>query len=151
MRHQRADWKLGRDTAHRRALLRNLVTSLILQERITTTVAKAKFLRPFAERVITLGKRSGEPEDVLHYRRQAAAFLKGPAAVKKLFETVSPRFGNRDGGYTRMTRLGYRKGDGAELAMVELVGSELKKRQTDKKKKKAEQQPQPEAATPPKS
>jgi large subunit ribosomal protein L17 len=145
MRHRRADWKLGRDTAHRQALLRNLVTSLLLEERITTTVQKAKFMRPFAERMITLGKRVGEPKDVLHYRRQAAAFLKSPAAVRKLFDTISARFGNRDGGYTRITRLGHRQGDGAELAMVELVGSEIKKRAKDKKKKKAEQQPQPEA------
>jgi large subunit ribosomal protein L17 len=72
--------------------------------------------------------------------------LKGPAAVKKLFDTISARFGNRDGGYTRITRLGYRQGDGAELAMIELIGSEIKKREKDKKKKKAEQQPQPEAA-----
>lgn len=144
MRHQRADWKLGRDTAHRRALLRNLVTSLILEERITTTVEKAKFLRPFAERVITLGKRSGELKDILHARRQAAAFLMSPVAVKKLFDAISPRFADRNGGYTRMTRLGWRKGDGAELAMVELVGSEIKKRATDKDKKKKKAEPQPE-------
>jgi len=147
MRHQRADWKLGRDTAHRRALLRNLVTSLILHERITTTVQKAKFLRPFAERMITLGKRSGQPEQILHARRQAAAFLKTPEAVKKLFDTISPRFADREGGYTRMTRLGWRKGDGAELAMVELVGSEIKKRAKDKdKKKKKTAEPQPESS-----
>ncbi len=144
MRHQRADWKLGRNTAHRRALLRNLVTSLIVEERIVTTVQKAKFLRPFAERMITLGKRGGEPKDILHARRQAAAFLRSPAAVKKLFDTVAARFAERNGGFTRLTRLGFRKGDGAELAMVELLGSEIKKRETAKdKKKKAE--PQPEA------
>lgn len=146
MRHQRADWKLGRDTAHRRALLRNLVTSLILEERITTTVEKAKFLRPFAERMITLGKRSGEQKDILHARRQAAAFLMSPVAVKKLFDSISPRFADRNGGYTRMTRLGWRKGDGAELAMVELVGSEIKKRETGKDKKKKKAEPQPEAS-----
>ena len=142
MRHRRADWKLGRSTAHRRALLRNLVTSLILHERITTTVEKAKFLRPFAERMITLGKRSGETKDILHARRQAAAFLMTPAAVKKLFDTVAARFADRHGGYTRMTRLGWRKGDGAELAMVELIGSEIRKPEDGKKKKKkAEPQP----------
>lgn len=145
MRHQRADWKLGRDTAHRRALLRNLVTSLLLEERIRTTVQKAKFLRPFAERMITLGKRGGEPKDVLHARRQAAAFLQTPAAVKKLFETIGARFAQRPGGFTRITRLGFRKGDGAEMAMVELVGSEIKKRVTDKDKKKKKAEPQPEA------
>ena len=144
MRHRRASWKLGRNTAHRRALLRNLVTSLLLHERVTTTVEKAKFFRPFAERMITLGKRSGEPEDILHARRQAAAFLKSPAAVKKLFDTIAARFGDRNGGYTRITRLGWRKGDGAELAMVELIGSEIKKREPEKKKKKkAEPQPEP--------
>ncbi len=144
MRHRRASWKLGRHTAHRRALLRNLVTSLILHERVTTTVEKAKFLRPFAERMITLGKRGGEPKDILHARRQAAAFLKGPAAVKKLFDAIAARFGDRNGGYTRLTRLGWRKGDGAELAMVELIGSEVKKREPEKKKKKkAEPQPEP--------
>ena len=145
MRHRRASWKLGRNTAHRRALLRNLVTSLILHERITTTVEKAKFLRPFAERMITLGKRGGEPADILHARRQAAAFLKSPAAVKKLFDTVAARFGDRNGGYTRLTRLGWRKGDGAELAMVELIGSEIEKREPDKKKKK---KAQPESTEP---
>ncbi len=137
MRHQRADWKLGRDTAHRRSLVRNLVTSLILEERITTTVAKAKFMRPFAERMITLGKRAGAPAQVLHARRQAAAFLQSPAAVRKLFDTVSARFGDRNGGYTRLTRLGFRQGDGAELAMIELLGSEIKKRDTGKDKKKS--------------
>lgn len=109
---------------------------------------KAKFFRPFAERLITLGKRSGDPEDVLHYRRQAAAFLKSPAAVKRLFDTISPRFGDRNGGYTRIVRLGPRQGDGAELAMVELIGSEVKKRKSKEKKKKAEQPP-PEATAPP--
>jgi large subunit ribosomal protein L17 len=136
MRHQRADWKLGRDMAHRRSLLRNLVTSLILEERLTTTVEKCKFMRPFAERMITLGKRAGQPEQVLHARRRAAAFLHSPVAVKKLFDTVSPRFGDRNGGYTRITRLGFRKGDGADMAMIELVGSERRKPVKDEKGKK---------------
>lgn len=131
MRHHRADWKLGRKTSHRQALLRNLVTSLLREERIMTTVEKAKFMRPFTERMITLGKRGN-----LHARRQAAAFLRDPDTVRKLFDSISARFGQRPGGYTRMTRLGWRKGDGAELAMVELVGSQLKKRQPEKKKKK---------------
>jgi len=142
MRHQRADWKLGRDTAHRRSLLRNLVTSLIVEERVKTTVQKAKFMKPFAERMITLGKRGGAPEQILHARRQAAAFLKTPAAVQKLFDTVGPRFGNRDGGYTRITRLGHRKGDGADLAMIELVGSDIKKREPKDKKKEKKAEPQ---------
>ncbi len=131
MRHHRADWKLGRDTSHRRSLLRNLVTSLLREERIMTTVEKAKFMRPFAERMITLGKRG-----TLHARRQAAAFLCDPATVHKLFDSISARFGQRSGGYTRMTRLGWRKGDGAELALVELVGSQLIKRAPEKKKRK---------------
>ncbi len=136
MRHQRADWKLGRDMAHRRSLLRNLVTSLILEERVTTTVEKCKFMRPWAERMITLGKRPGEPQQVLHARRRAAAFLHSPAAVKKLFDTIGARFGDRNGGYTRITRLGFRKGDGAEMAMIELVGSERRKPDKEKKAKK---------------
>jgi large subunit ribosomal protein L17 len=131
MRHLRADWKLGRETNHRRALLRNLVTSLLREERMVTTVEKAKFMRPHAERMITLGKKGG-----LHARRQAAAFLVDPGTVKKLFETVGPRFSARPGGYTRLTRLGWRRGDGAELAMVELVGSALKKRAEEKRKRK---------------
>lgn len=135
MRHQRLDYKLGRETKHRRQLLRNLVTSLIKAERMQTTVQKARFFRPHAERLITLGKRGG-----LHARRQAAAFLLDPDAVRKLFDTIGPRFGSRPGGYTRMIRLGWRKGDGAELVMVELVGSELKKREA-KKKAKAEAEP----------
>jgi large subunit ribosomal protein L17 len=104
-------------------MLRNLVTSLIREERMTTTVEKAKFMRPHAEHMITLGKTGG-----LHARRQAASFLLDPKTVRKLFDTVGPRFASRPGGYTRMTRLGWRKGDGAEVAMVELVGSVLKKR-----------------------
>lgn len=136
MRHQRADYKLGRETKHRRQMLRNLVTSLIKAERMMTTVQKARFFRPHAEKLITLGKRGG-----LHARRQAAAFLLDPDAVRKLFDTIGPRFGSRAGGYTRMTRLGWRKGDGAELVMVELVGSELKKK-APKKKAKGEAEPQ---------
>lgn len=131
MRHHRADWKLGRNTAHRLSLLRNLVTSLLREERIMTTAQKAKFMRPFTERMITLGKRG-----TLHARRQAAAFLRDHRVVRKLFDSLGARFAQRAGGYTRMSRLGWRKGDGAEMAMVELVGSQLKKRQAEKKKKK---------------
>jgi large subunit ribosomal protein L17 len=138
MRHRNAGWKLGRNTSHRRALLRNLVTSLMEHERITTTVAKAKALRPHAEKMITLGKAEN-----LAARRQAAAYLQTPASVKKVFDTLSPRFASRTGGYLRITRLGFRKGDGAEMAMVELVGSELKEKITDKKKKKEKPAAQP--------
>ncbi|OFV94835.1 MAG: 50S ribosomal protein L17 [Acidobacteria bacterium RIFCSPLOWO2_12_FULL_54_10] len=132
MRHLNAGRKLGRNPSHRRALLRNLVTSLIESERITTTLAKAKTLRPLAEKMITLGKA-----ETLHARRQAAAYLMTPASVKKLFETLSPRFTARNGGYVRIIHLGWRAGDGADMAIVELIGSELKEIVPDKKKKKA--------------
>ena len=131
MRHLNAGRKLGRNPSHRRALLSNLVTALLERERIVTTTAKAKALRPLAEKMITLGKA-----ETLHARRQAAAFLQTPASVKKLFDTISARFTDRNGGYVRITRLGWRKGDGADLSMVELVGSELKEKAPEKKKKK---------------
>jgi large subunit ribosomal protein L17 len=119
MRHKVAGWKLGRNTSHRRSLLRNLVTSLILEERIETTVPKAKALRPNVEKMITLGKRGD-----LAARRQAAAYLMTSAAVDKLFDTIGPRFGDRQGGYTRIIRSGWNKGDGADKAFIELLGSE---------------------------
>ena len=133
MRHLNAGRKLGRNPSHRRALLSNLVTALLERERIVTTTAKAKALRPLAEKMITLGKA-----ETLHARRQAAAFLQTPAAVKKLFDTISARFTDRNGGYVRITRLGWRVGDGADLSMVELIGSELKEKAPEKKKKKKE-------------
>jgi large subunit ribosomal protein L17 len=133
MRHKVAGFKLKRDVGARRALLRNLVTSVILQERVVTTVPKAKAIKPLVEKMITLGKR-----DTLHARRQAASFLCTPASVKKLFDTLGTRFGQRKGGYTRITRLGPRKGDGAEQAMIELVGSELVKRAADRAKRREE-------------
>jgi large subunit ribosomal protein L17 len=131
MRHRRAGWKLGRNTSHRRALLRNLVTSLMEHERITTTVTKAKAMRPWAEKMITLGKA-----ETLHARRQAAAFLLSPASVKNVFDKLAPRFSSRNGGYLRITRLGARSGDGAEMAKVELIGSELKEKAPEAGKKK---------------
>ena len=133
MRHKVAGFKLKRDTGARDSLLRNLTTSVILQERIITTVPKAKAVRPLVEKMITLAKR-----DTLHTRRQAAAVLRTPASVKKLFDTLGTRFGQRAGGYTRITRLGPRKGDGAEQAMIELVGSELVKRAADRAKRREE-------------
>lgn len=137
MRHRRGYKKLGRSPAHRRQTLRNLVTNLLERERITTTVAKAKALRPLAERIITLAKR-----DTLHARRQAAAFLLRAAVVKKLFATLGPRFADRPGGYTRIVRAGWRRGDGGEMAVIELIGSELQPK--PKKEKKAKQEePQP--------
>ncbi len=135
MRHRNAGVKLGRNTSHRRALLRNLVTSLIERERIVTTVPKAKALRPLAEKMITLGKAES-----LHARRQAAAYLMTPQSVKKLFETISTRVGSRDGGYIRISHLGFRQGDGADMAMVELIGSELKEKAPEKKKKKEKEE-----------
>src|SRR3974377_887627 len=105
MRHKVATWKLGRNTAHRRSLLRNLVTSLILEERIETTLPKAKAMRPLAESMITLGKKGDWAA-----RRRAGAFLMTAAAVDKLFETVSPRFGDRHGGYLRIVRTGWQEG-----------------------------------------
>ncbi|HUL78896.1 MAG TPA: 50S ribosomal protein L17 [Vicinamibacteria bacterium] len=123
MRHRVAHRKLGRTTPHRIALLRNLATALFDKERIRTTLPKAKELRPFAERLITLARRE---ENRLHARRLAARDLQDPAVVKKLFESIGTRFATRPGGYTRILRLGPRKGDGAEMAYLELVGYEYK-------------------------
>src|SRR5215468_3714961 len=131
MRHREAGWKLGRNTAHRRSLLRNLVTSLIMEERIETTVIKAKAMRPNVEKMITLGKKGD-----LAARRRAAAYLMTKESVNKLFDTIGPRFGDRNGGYLRIVRTGWQKGDGAEKAFIELLGSE--KLQEEKRQKRAE-------------
>jgi large subunit ribosomal protein L17 len=133
MRHKYAGYKLKRDTAGRNSLLRNLTTSVIEAERVITTVPKAKAVQPIVDHMITLAKT-----DTLHTRRQAASYLRTPASVKKLFDTLGTRFGQRNGGYTRIVRLGPRKGDGAEQAMIELVGSELVKRAADRAKRKEE-------------
>ncbi|HXS97705.1 MAG TPA: 50S ribosomal protein L17 [Candidatus Limnocylindrales bacterium] len=133
MRHRVAGFKLKRPVDSRNALLRNLTTSVILEERVITTVPKAKAVRPLVEKMITLAKA-----DTLHSRRQAASFLMTPKSVQKLFDTLGTRFGQRNGGYTRITRLGPRKGDGAEQAMIELVGSELVKRAAERAKRKEE-------------
>src|ERR1700757_3008613 len=130
MRHRGSVKKIGRNTSHRRALLRNLVTSLIMEERIETTPTKAKAMRPHVEKMITLGKRG----DVAA-RRQAAAYLMTRDAVDKLFE-ISPRYGDREGGYLRIIRSGFQKGDGAEKAFIELLGSE--KVLDEKRQKRAE-------------
>jgi large subunit ribosomal protein L17 len=131
MRHNVGGYKLKRNVSARRALLRGLVTSVIEEERIVTTITKAKAAKPLVERMITLAK-----EDTLHARRQAAAFLMTPASVKKLFDKLGTRFGQRNGGYARVVRLGFRKGDGAEQAMLELVGSELVKRAAERAKRR---------------
>ena len=133
MRHNRSGYKLKRDGGARKALLRGLVTSVIEHERVVTTVPKAKAIKPLVEKMITLAKR-----DTLHARRQAAAFLETPVAVQKLFDKLGTRFGQRNGGYTRVVRLGWRKGDGAEQAIIELVGSELVKRAADRAKRREE-------------
>ncbi len=133
MRHRKAGVKLKRDLSARRALLRGLVTNLIVDERITTTVPKAKAARPLVDRMITLAK-----EDTLHARRQAAAFLLTKEAVNKLFEKIGPRFHQRNGGYTRIVKLGWRKGDGAPTAKLELVGSELIKRAAERAARREE-------------
>lgn len=129
MRHRVSGKKLRRDTAHRMALLRNLVTSFLEKERIRTTLAKAKAARPLAEKMITLGKK-----DTLHARRQALRFIYKKEVVRKLFNELGPRFSERPGGYTRIIKLGPRAGDGAEMAILEMVGTEFKKKEKKKEK-----------------
>ena len=133
MRHKVSRYKLKRSVGARKALFKGLVTSVIEHERVVTTVPKAKAVQPLVEKMITLAKR-----DNLNARRQAAAFLETPDAVKKLFDKLGTRFGQRNGGYTRVVRLGFRKGDGAEQAIIELVGSELVKRAADRAKRREE-------------
>jgi large subunit ribosomal protein L17 len=116
MRHLKSGRKLNRTSAHRKALFRNLVTSLLEHERVTTTDPKAKELRSYADRVITLGKRG-----TLHARRQALSFVRGASVVKKLFDDIAPRFRERPGGYTRVVKLGIRRGDAAPMSIVELT------------------------------
>jgi large subunit ribosomal protein L17 len=138
MRHNVAHRKLGRVTEHRIALLRNQATALIRHERIETTLPKAKELRPFVERLITLAKRGAAAGDAangraLHARRLVAADIADKAVVGKLFETIAPRFAERPGGYTRILKVGSRRGDGAEVAQIELVGSEFNPREAEQK------------------
>ena len=116
MRHRKKGRELGRTRSHKKAMLRNMVTSLIIHERVRTTEAKAKELRPFAERLITLAK-TGD----LHSRRLAGRQIADSEALRKLFDHIGPRFETRPGGYTRILKLGARKGDGAELALIELT------------------------------
>ncbi len=116
MRHRKKGRNLSRTASHRRALLRNLATSLFRHERIETTTAKAKELRPYAERLITLAKRGD-----LHSRRLAARKIADRAVLGKLFDEIAPRFGERPGGYTRILKLRTRKGDAADMALIELV------------------------------
>jgi len=116
MRHRKSGRRLGRDSAHRKALFRNMVTSLMEHERIQTTDAKAKELRPIADRMITLGKRGD-----LHARRQAAAFLRDKGVTSKVFGELADRYRERPGGYTRVIKIGHRVGDAAPVSIVELV------------------------------
>lgn len=121
MRHGMVNRKLGRTSAHRNALFRNQLASLIDKERIITTLPKAKELRPQIEKLITLGRN-----DSVHARRQAGRIIADDTLVAKLFGTLGPRFAERPGGYTRIVKLGPRRGDAAEMAILELVGFELK-------------------------
>ena len=130
MRHRHTTPKLGRTPAHRKAMLRNMVTDFFKHERIRTTQAKAKALRPYAERLITLGKK-----DTLTSRRQAARFVRDKAVLKKLFDELAPRYSERPGGYTRIIKLTSRAGDNAQMAIIEMVEAEMPER---KKRKKPE-------------
>jgi large subunit ribosomal protein L17 len=126
MRHRVAGRKLGRTTSHRIALLRNLATALLREERIETTLPKAKELRPFAEKIITLAKREGTAAQRVHARRLAARDIHDPIVVKKLFDVIGAKFQTRNGGYTRIVKLGHRPGDNADTAFIELVSYEYK-------------------------
>ena len=141
MRHGMAGRKLGRTTSHRRAMLRNMATSLFRHERITTTVAKAKELRPFAERLITLAKR-----ETLHARRQVLRHIKDREVVTKLFSTLGPRYATRPGGYSRIVRTNARRGDNTEMAIIELIDTTTTA--APKKKKAAEKKKARKAAAP---
>lgn len=134
MRHKIAGRKLGRNPAHRRSVLRNLVTSFLEHERLVTTLPKAKELRPLAEKMITLGTR-----DTLHARRQVQSYLLNDLIAKKVFDTIAPRFSDRPGGYSRIVRLGSRSGDGAEMAVIELIGSELEVKKAKQQSDEAEE------------
>ena len=143
MRHRKGGFKLGRNTSHRRALLRNLVTSIILNDRIETTLTKAKASRPLVEKMITLGKNGS-----VHSRRQALSYLMTPESVDRLFTIVAPRYSTRPGGYSRIIKVGPRKGDAAEVAIIELLGAEHElsekaaKREDARAKKREELQKQ---------
>jgi large subunit ribosomal protein L17 len=155
MRHRNGGFKLGRNTSHRRALLRNLVTSIILHDRIETTITKAKAARPIVEKMVTLGKNGS-----VHARRQALSYLQTPESVDRLFKIVAPRYSERNGGYTRILRKSasdvhhLRAGDGAVVAYIELLGAEQElsekanKRAEARAKRREELQKQLEEATP---
>jgi len=146
MRHQKKTIKLGRTADHRRALLANQVCALIQHQRITTTLAKAKAVRPLAERMVTLGKNGS-----IHARRRALAVLRQKSAVKKLFDDIAQRSAERNGGYTRIVKLGARKSDSAHMAFIEWVDAEYVVEEKPKKEKKAkrkEPEQEPDQITP---
>jgi len=136
MRHQKKTIKLGRTAEHRKALLANQVCSLIEHERIKTTLAKAKAVRPLAEKMVTLGKNGS-----IHARRTALAVLRQKDAVKKLFDNIAPRTATRNGGYTRIVKLGQRKSDSASVAFIEWVdAAQVEEKPTEEKPKKAKKE-----------
>src|SRR6267142_1465063 len=136
MRHQKKTIKLGRTAEHRKALLANQVCSLIEHERIKTTLAKAKAVRPLAEKMVTLGKNGS-----IHARRTALAVLRQKNAVKKLFDSIAPRTATRNGGYTRIVKLGQRKSDSASVAFIEWVDAvQVEEKPTEEKPKKAKKE-----------
>jgi large subunit ribosomal protein L17 len=141
MRHRKGGFKLGRNTSHRRALLRNLVTSIVLNDRIQTTLTKAKASRPLVEKMITLGKNGS-----VHARRQALAYLMTPEAVDRLFATVAPRYATRNGGYSRILKLGTRQGDSAEIAIIELLDAQTELQAKADKREAARQRRREELA-----
>ena len=133
MRHRVGGYKLKRDKDQRKMLLRNLVTAVVERDRIVTTITKAQAIQPLVENMVTLAKK-----DSLASRRQAAAYLTTPDSVKRLFDEVGSKFGQRAGGYTRIVRVGPRKGDGAEMAILEFVGTALVKRAAERAKRREE-------------
>jgi large subunit ribosomal protein L17 len=140
MRHLKSGRQLSRNSSHRWAMMRNLITALLREEKIQTTDPKAKELRRWVDRVITLGKQGS-----LHARRQVLSIVQDKAVVRKLFDTIGPRFKDRPGGYTRIIKLGIRRGDAAQMALIELVGGESEKEAAGggKKRRRARRQ-QPE-------
>jgi large subunit ribosomal protein L17 len=141
MRHQKSGRKLNRSSSHRWALMRNLITSLLRDEKIKTTDAKAKELRRWADRVITLGKQGS-----LHARRQVLAIVQDKAVVRKLFDTLGPRFKDRPGGYTRIVKIGIRRGDAAPLSVIELVAGEASAAEQKPRRRRRRQAAAQEAA-----
>lgn len=138
MRHQKTGRKLGRNSSHRKAMFRNMVTSLFRHEQLVTTDAKAKEVRPFAEKMITLAKRGD-----LHARRQALSFMQDKAVTHRLFEDIKERYLNRQGGYVRIIKKGNRKGDGASLSVIQLLPPDGEKKRGKKKAKTAAPKPEP--------